>query len=66
MKGDETDGACSMHEVDDKFVQNFNRQSEWKRPLERRRRKWQDNIKICIKVMEYEYEDWINLARDRI
>jgi hypothetical protein len=46
-----------MHEVDDKFVQNFNRQGEWKRPLERRRRK------LKIKIKSVALQALTNLGR---
>jgi hypothetical protein len=36
-----------------------------KKPLRRRRRRWEDNIKMDIKVTGYEDVDWIYLIRDR-
>ena len=38
---------------------------EGKCPLERPRRRREDNIKIYIKEMGLEGMDWIDLARDR-
>jgi hypothetical protein len=38
---------------------------EGKCPLERPRRRCEDNIKIYIKEMGLEGMDWIDLARDR-
>ena len=38
---------------------------EGKSPLERPRRRWEDNIKIYIKEMGLEGMDWIDLVRDR-
>ncbi|KAJ4432937.1 hypothetical protein ANN_15194 [Periplaneta americana] len=38
---------------------------EGKRHLERPRRKWQDNIKMDLREVEYDDRDWINLAQDR-
>jgi hypothetical protein len=29
------------------------------------RRRWEDNIKICLKEKEYENVNWIHLAHDR-
>ncbi|KAJ4447441.1 hypothetical protein ANN_09448 [Periplaneta americana] len=39
--------------------------SEGKRPLERPRRKWEDNIKMDLREVRYDDKDWINLAQDR-
>ena len=39
---------------------------EGKRPLGRRRCKWEDNIRIDLKVMGFEALDWINVAEDRV
>ncbi|KAJ4449577.1 hypothetical protein ANN_00979 [Periplaneta americana] len=38
---------------------------EGKRPLERRRRRWEDNIKMDLREVGYDDKDWINLAQDR-
>jgi hypothetical protein len=35
---------------------------EGKRPLERPRRRWEDNIKMDIQEVGYEGIDWIDLA----
>ncbi|KAJ4443863.1 hypothetical protein ANN_05650 [Periplaneta americana] len=35
------------------------------KPLERPRRRWEDNIKIDLRKMEYDGRDWINLAQER-
>jgi hypothetical protein len=39
--------------------------SEGKRPLERPRRRWVDNIKMNLKETEWDGMDWIHLAQDR-
>jgi hypothetical protein len=36
-----------------------------KRPLERPRHRWMDNIKIDLREIGRDGMDWINLARDR-
>ncbi|KAJ4433155.1 hypothetical protein ANN_15412 [Periplaneta americana] len=36
-----------------------------KRPLERPRRRWEDNIKMDLKEVGCDDRDWINLAQDR-
>jgi hypothetical protein len=38
---------------------------EGKRPLERRRRRWVDNIKIELRELGWDGMDWIYLAQDR-
>jgi hypothetical protein len=38
---------------------------EGKRPLGRIRRRWVDNIKMDLKVIEWDVIDWINLGQDR-
>jgi hypothetical protein len=38
---------------------------EWKRVLERTRRKWEYSVKINFKEICLESVDWIHLARDR-
>ena len=38
---------------------------EGRRPLERPRRRWVDNIKMNLKEVGCRYMDWIVLARDR-
>jgi len=39
--------------------------AEGKKPVERARRRWEDNIKIKLQEVECEYMDWIELAQDR-
>jgi hypothetical protein len=39
---------------------------EGKRPLERPRRRWQDNIKMDLRGMGMDGADWIRLAQDRV
>jgi hypothetical protein len=38
---------------------------EGKRPLGRPRRRWEDNIKIDLRVIGWGSTDWIDLAQDR-
>jgi hypothetical protein len=37
---------------------------EGKRPLGRPRRRWDDNIKMDLGEMGFDYMDWIHLAQD--
>jgi hypothetical protein len=39
---------------------------EWKRPLGRRRRRWEDNIKLDLREVGIYGANWIRLAQDRV
>jgi hypothetical protein len=39
---------------------------EWKRPLGRPRRRWEDNIWMDIQEVGLGYVDWIGLTQDRV
>jgi hypothetical protein len=39
---------------------------EEKRPLERPRRRWVNNIEMDLRDIEWGGMDWINLAQDRV
>jgi hypothetical protein len=39
---------------------------EGKRPLGRRRRKWEDNIRMDLREIGWGGMDWIDLAQDRV
>jgi hypothetical protein len=36
------------------------------RPLGRRRRRWEDNIKLDLREIGFDGADWIQLAQDRV
>jgi hypothetical protein len=38
---------------------------EGKRPLGRRRHRWEDNIRMDLRELGWEVVDWIHLAQDR-
>jgi hypothetical protein len=42
------------------------RKPEGKRPLERARHRWEDNIKMNLKEIGCENMDWIHLGEDRV
>jgi hypothetical protein len=65
MKEDEMNEECSMHGIVEKFIQNFVRQPEWKRPLGRPRRRWEDNIRMNLRQTGWGGVDWIYLAQNR-
>jgi hypothetical protein len=39
---------------------------EGKRPLRRRRRRWEDTIKMDLREIEIDEVNWIQLAQDRV
>jgi hypothetical protein len=39
---------------------------EGKRPLEGHRRRWEDNIKMDLREISVDGENWIQLAQDRV
>jgi hypothetical protein len=39
---------------------------EGKRPLERPRRRWEDNIKLDLREIGIDGANWIRLAQDRV
>jgi hypothetical protein len=43
----------------------FEGKPEGKRPLERPRRRWMDNIKMDLGKLEWDGRGWIELAQDR-
>jgi hypothetical protein len=40
--------------------------AEGKRSLERRRRRWEDNIKMYLREIGIDGANWIQLAQDRV
>jgi hypothetical protein len=40
--------------------------SKWNKSLERHRCSWEDNIRMDVKEIRCEGEDWIHLAQDRV
>jgi len=50
-------GACSAYGEDERRIQE-------KKPLGRRRRKWEDNIKMDLQEVGFGGTYWIELAQD--
>jgi len=46
-------------------VQDFGEKPEWRRPLGRRRRRWEDNIKVDLQEVGCGDMDWIELVQHR-
>jgi hypothetical protein len=58
-------GACSTYGGEERRCTVLVRKPEGKRPLGRRRRRWEDNIKMNVQEVGCEGMDWIELAQDR-
>jgi hypothetical protein len=50
----------------ERCLQGFGWRPEGKRPLERPRRRWEDNIKMDLGETGIDGANWIRLARDRV
>jgi hypothetical protein len=57
-------GICSTHGDDEKCIQHLVRKPERKRPPERSRHRWEDNIWMDLREVGWESVDWIHLAQD--
>jgi hypothetical protein len=57
--------VAHMREEEKKCLQGFGWKTEGKRPLGRPRRRWKDNIKMDLKDIGIDGENWIRLAQDR-
>jgi len=58
-------GACSAYGERRGVYRVLVGKSEGKRPLERPRRRWEDNIKMDLQEVGWGGMDWIELAQDR-
>jgi len=47
------DETCSRYEGEERSKQGFDEKAEGKRPLGRRRRRWEDNIKMDLQEMRW-------------
>jgi hypothetical protein len=58
-------GACSSYGGGERRVKGFGGEPEGKRPLEKPRCRWEDNIKMDLQEVGCGGVDWIELAQDR-
>jgi hypothetical protein len=56
-------GACGAHGGVEGCIQHFGR-PEGRRPLGRRRRRWEDNITMDVREIVFGDVDWIHWAQD--
>jgi len=57
--------ACSAYGARRELYRLLVGKPEGKRPVGRRRRRWEDNIKMYLQAVGCEGLDWIELAQDR-
>jgi hypothetical protein len=53
------------HGRDDKCVNFLVGEPEWKKPLGRPRRRWEDDIRMDLREIGWEVVDWKHLTQDR-
>jgi hypothetical protein len=58
-------GACSTNGEKRNAYRILVRKPEGKRPLERLRHRWEDNIRMDLREIGWGCMDWIDLAQDR-
>jgi hypothetical protein len=56
---------CSTHGENRNTYRILVGKAEGKRPLGRPRRRWEDNIKMILRIIDCGELDWIDLAQDR-
>lgn len=56
---------CATQRGEEKYIDDFGEETPRKRPVERPRDRWGDNIKMGLKEIEEETLGWIHLAQDR-
>jgi hypothetical protein len=59
------DRECSTHGEKKNSCRIFMGKPEGKGLLARSRRKWEDNIEMDLREIEWNVMDWIDLAQDR-
>ena len=57
--------ACSTYGESTGLYRVLVEKPKGKRPLERPRRRWEDNINMDLQEMRCEGMDWIDVAQDR-
>jgi hypothetical protein len=58
-------GTCGTYGRQERCVQGFSIEAWGKRPLGRRRCKWEDNFKMGLQEVGWGGMDWIDMAQDR-
>jgi hypothetical protein len=59
-------GTCGTHGEGIGVYRVLVGRPEYKRPLRRHRRRWEDNIKMDLREKGIDGANWIQLAQDRV
>jgi hypothetical protein len=59
-------GTCGTHGGGERCLQGFGWKSRRNRPLGRRWRRWEDNIKMELRELRIDGANWIRLAQVRV
>jgi hypothetical protein len=59
-------GTCGTHGGGVRCYRVLVGRPEGKRPLGRRRRRWEDNIKLDLREIRIDGANWIRLAQDTV
>jgi hypothetical protein len=59
-------GTCGTHRGRERCLQGFGWESRRERPLRRPRRRYEDNIKMDLREIRINGENWIRLAQGRV
>jgi hypothetical protein len=59
-------GICGTHGEGRGVYRILVESPEWKTPLERPRRRWENNIKMYLREIGIVGKNWIRLAQDRV
>jgi hypothetical protein len=65
VKASEMGKTCSTHVRGEEIVQGYGGRARWNGPLERARRRWENEIRMDIGEIGLGDVDWIRLAEDR-
>ena len=57
--------SCSQDGVSRSAFKILTRKPTGKRPLERHRRRWEDNIRMDLEEIGVDVGNWVDLAQDR-
>jgi hypothetical protein len=57
-------GECRTHERDENYITNFSRKTWREETARKNKRRWEDNIKMDLRVIGWEGVVWIHLAQD--
>lgn len=46
--------TCGQHREENECLQNFGRETSFEKSTLKTKRKWDDNIKVCLKKVDYD------------